>query len=119
MASTKEIGNKAEEIACDFLKKKRYKIIDKNWRAGRLGEVDIITIDTKTKELVFVEVKSRRTSTLHAKELITEKKKVKLTLVAKAYLNYKKLFNSKCRFDVVAIKLGENSSLIEHIRHAF
>ena len=46
---------KAENIACDFLKKKGYRILERNYRT-RYGEIDIIARDGK--EIVFVEVKS-------------------------------------------------------------
>ncbi|PLV59008.1 YraN family protein [Thermotoga sp. KOL6] len=46
---------KAEDTACDFLKKKGYKILARNFRT-RYGEIDIVARDGK--EIVFVEVKS-------------------------------------------------------------
>src|SRR3989344_4381790 len=49
-------AQKGENIACEFLKKKGYKIIERNFRKG-YGEIDIIAIKDKT--LVFVEVKTR------------------------------------------------------------
>lgn len=53
----KSLGNKGEEIATNFLIEKGYKIIDRNFRAS-VGEIDIIAKDKK--EIVFVEVKTRR-----------------------------------------------------------
>lgn len=54
--STRAIGNKAEDLACDFLKKKGYKILERNFLI-RGGEIDIIAKDNEF--LVFVEVKAR------------------------------------------------------------
>ena len=52
-----KIGKKGEDLAVKFLKKKSYKIIERNFRAGKYGEIDIIAKDKD--ELVFVEVKTK------------------------------------------------------------
>lgn len=49
-------GNYGEELACRFLKKNGYKILERNYRI-RGGEIDIVAKDKDT--LVFVEVKTR------------------------------------------------------------
>ncbi|MDE6967228.1 MAG: YraN family protein, partial [Clostridia bacterium] len=54
--NTKNIGNKGEDIAAAYLKRKGYKIVDRNvYIAG--GELDIVAVDNNI--LVFVEVKMR------------------------------------------------------------
>lgn len=47
-------GQEFEDKAIEYLKKKKYKILNRNYRT-RLGEIDIIVI--KDKNLVFIEVK--------------------------------------------------------------
>ncbi len=47
----KEIGNLGENIAEDYLKRKGYVILDKNFEC-RQGEIDIIALDKK--EIVFI-----------------------------------------------------------------
>lgn len=54
--STRFIGNKAEDLACDFLKKHGYKILERNFLI-RGGEIDIIAREKDI--LVFIEVKAR------------------------------------------------------------
>ncbi len=49
-------GNKGEDLACEYLKKNRYKILERNFRI-RGGEIDIVARDGEY--LVFVEVKAR------------------------------------------------------------
>ena len=51
----KSLGKKGEELACDFLKSRGQKIVEKNWRSGHL-EVDIIS--ENDEGLHFVEVKT-------------------------------------------------------------
>lgn len=50
------VGNHGEEIACQYLKKLGFKILERNYRI-RGGEIDIVARDKDT--LVFVEVKTR------------------------------------------------------------
>jgi len=57
MTSNAEIGQLGENIAAKYLKRHGYKIIDRNFRSRRWGEIDIVA--TKDDTLVFVEVKAR------------------------------------------------------------
>lgn len=50
------IGNRGEDIACRYLQKQGYEILEKNYRI-RGGEIDIVARDKEY--LVFVEVKTR------------------------------------------------------------
>lgn len=51
-------GNFAEGIAISFLKKKKFRVLKTNYQY-RGGELDIIAFDKESKELVFVEVRSK------------------------------------------------------------
>ena len=50
-------GKYGEELAAEFLIKSGYKIIDKNYKFSRYGEIDIIALEKDT--LCFIEVKTR------------------------------------------------------------
>ena len=54
------VGKKGEELACEYLAKQGYKILEKNKRFSRFSEIDIIALDKNT--LVFCEVKTRKTT---------------------------------------------------------
>lgn len=56
MSNNKSTGNYGENLACEYLKKLGYKILERNYRI-RGGEIDIVAKDHDY--LVFVEVKSR------------------------------------------------------------
>jgi putative endonuclease len=111
------VGIKGEEIACEYLKKKGYKIIDRNFRKG-YGEIDIIAIFNQI--LVFIEVKTRTTDLYGgAKEAIAYYKLKSLIKTAQFY----KLLNPKLpdalRIDAVFVTLSSNNQLenIEHIEN--
>jgi len=58
--NNREFGAKGEDLACEYLKKNGYEIIERNKHFSKLCEVDIIAkIKNKT---VFVEVKTRKTN---------------------------------------------------------
>jgi putative endonuclease len=49
-------GNYGETLACEYLRSRGYKIIERNYRI-RGGEIDIVAMDKEY--LVFIEVKAR------------------------------------------------------------
>ena len=53
--NTRQTGNVYEQMAADYLEKQGMRILERNFRRGRNGEIDIIGRDGKY--LVFVEVK--------------------------------------------------------------
>ena len=59
IVNTREIGNKYEDKSVETLVKEAYRILERNYQ-NRFGEIDIIA--EKNKELVFIEVKYRKTS---------------------------------------------------------
>lgn len=119
MTISHHLGKAGEKIAYEYLKKNNFSVVTQNWRSGKYGEIDIVAKDNGTKELVFIEVKSRATSLNDAKELVTKKKQMQLYKLAKSYLHLFNAENSACRFDVIAIKISERGKAIEHIKNAF
>ncbi len=113
----KELGRRGEEVASRFLKKKGYRIIEKNY-ACKMGEMDIIA---KEKDaLVFIEVKTRTSREFGPPQLaVNTRKQRQLSKVALNYLNEKRLRDVKARFDVVAIVFEGGKEEIELIQDAF
>ena len=108
-------GKVGEETAVEFLKRKKYKIIDRNVKTP-CGEIDIIS--TVKDTYVFVEVKSRKTDKFGLpQESVTPYKQNRLRRSALFYLQAKDALDSKCRFDVIAII--ESKGDITHIENAF
>ena len=52
-------GDRFEQLAADYLADHGYLIIERNWHAGRYGELDIVCLSADQQTLVFVEVKGR------------------------------------------------------------
>ena len=52
------IGKLGEDISCNYLEKSNYSIIERNF-CCRDGEIDIIAYDNNSREIVFIEVKTR------------------------------------------------------------
>jgi putative endonuclease len=108
-------GNKGEHIAEKYLKKNGYTILEKNYLVRR-GEIDIIA-HSKEKELVFVEVKTRKTSSFgSAIEGVSTAKIKRLIAAAYSYLKEHHLEESDFRIDVIGIDFP--GPKIEHIKNA-
>jgi putative endonuclease len=120
MKSTKNkrlLGEKAEEQACDLLISKGYKLIKKNFHAGKLGEIDLIMENDNC--IVFVEVKFSSSGEFglpHYK--INKKKQKQILLVAEIFLSQYSTIKD-CRLDAVLIYPNGNQEIMEHIEDAF
>ena len=110
-------GNKGEKIAADFLKKNGYRIIDKNFRCP-LGEIDIVAREKST--IVFVEVKTRKSSELgYPEQAVGIKKQKKMSRLALWFMQKKKIIDAGARFDVVAITMLSSGNEIKLFKNAF
>jgi putative endonuclease len=110
-------GKAGEDLAVQYLQQSGLKILERNYRFER-GEIDIVAEDGE--ELVFVEVKARRSNTFGAPEdAVTEEKQKQVYAVADGYLFEHSIDDRPCRFDVVAIEFRNERDEIRHIRNAF
>lgn len=119
--STWDFGKEGEDLAEKLLRTKNYSIIDRNYRYGKTGEIDIIAEDTETQQLVFVEVKSRKNLEFGDPVFaITKNKMAQLKKIAVAYLYDKEIKEIDCRFDVVTVLFrGKIKPEIKHYVNAF
>jgi putative endonuclease len=117
-SSNRRIQGKAgEDLAAKFLERNGLKIIERNYRFER-GEIDLIA--EEGDELVFVEVKARRSMMFGTpEEAVTEEKQKQVHAIADGYLFEHDIDNRPCRFDVVAIEFKHGKAEIRHIRDAF
>ncbi len=116
MSDKSEFG---EELAARHLAQQGYRIVERNWRAGTTGEVDIIAYDGPV--LAFIEVKARFNDSFGPPQsAITRHKQSQLARVAKRYLYQQALYGTvDCRFDVVGITFDQGQPVIELDKDAF
>jgi len=115
LTEKRKFGDKGEEIAEEFLKKKKYKILEKNYLI-RQGEIDIVALSPE-KEIVFVEVKTRKNTTFgSAVEGISSNKAKRLIMAAYSYLKKNNWEQRDFRIDVIGIQYP--GPTIEHILSA-
>ena len=101
----KWIGKIGENIATKFLKQKGYEILDVNARTP-FGEIDIVARRKDT--MIFVEVKTRITSSLGPPFLsVTRSKQRHLIRNALCYLKRRGRVDSDWRIDVISVKLND------------
>lgn len=118
MSTTKEIGDRSEAHAAEYLKKKGYKLLEKNYRYKR-GEIDLIMQFNKT--IIFVEVKSRKNAKFgYPEEFVNDKKAEMIRTTAEAY-TFEEEWNGMIRFDIVSIIHNDDGSVneIEHLEDSF
>lgn len=117
MASHNDLGFKGEAIAKTFLEENGYEILDENWVHGK-AEIDLIVY--LNKKIIFVEVKTRTSTSFGMPEdFVTEAKQKQMDLAANEYIE---LMNHKgeIRFDIVSVLFDkQNNYTINHIEDAF
>jgi len=113
-----ELGRKGEDVAAKELKRRGYKVVDRNVVLAE-GEIDLIA--REGGQVVFVEVKTRSSDRFGApQEAVDRTKQRRLTLLASRWLKKQGLSQSPARFDVVSVRLGKGEKpQVEIFRNAF
>jgi len=118
----RKTGSIFEQAAADYLVRHGYRILERNYRFRRFGEVDIIA--GTDGFICFVEVKSRKNTVFGTPaEGVTPKKKKRIIFVASQYIsNNANLFKDKsARFDVIEVYVDNHRNIksMNHIENAF
>lgn len=115
--SSKEKGDRGEELALAFLRRRGFRIAETGYRHGR-GEIDIVAYDGDV--LVFCEVKARTNDQFGEPEYgVTRRKQLQIRKVAEAYLFEHGIRDHACRFDVVAVRFSGEKTIVRYLRNAF
>lgn len=110
-------GLTGQQYAEDFLLKKGYRIMARNYRI-KTGEVDIVVKDGEY--IVFVEVKFRKNLNYGLpREAVGGAKQRRIINTAMHYLTRHHLMESDVRFDVVEVLEQHEKLYISHIENAF
>ncbi|MFQ5465099.1 MAG: YraN family protein [Thermodesulfobacteriota bacterium] len=113
----KIFGDRGEEIAARLLKKRGYRILERNYRC-RYGEIDLVARDGRT--IAFVEVKARRNTDFGAPaDAVGNKKRLNMARASSNYLVERGLADHPARFDVVSILTEGGVATAELIKDAF
>ena len=116
MSSHHILGRLGEQHAVKFLLDLDYKILETNYRYGRL-EADIIAFVNNT--LVIIEVKTRSNNYFgEPQAFVTKDKQQHMITLSNHYIELNNL-NFEVRFDIIAILKTNSGFKIEHIEDAF
>lgn len=117
MGKYKQIGKKGEILAYEYLKVRKYSILEQNYKYEK-KEIDLIA--TKNGLLIFIEVKTRSHHLFgYPEEAVDETKQASIKEVALQYqLDHPQYL--EVRFDIISITLPKNKAPeILHIKDAF
>lgn len=115
----KVTGNRGEGLATEYLQKKGYEILERNYRS-KWGEVDIIaktkseTRNSKDEVVVFVEVKTKTTDRYGEPwEMVSHWKIEQVKRMGEVWCR-EFGWEGRVRVDVVGVYLDEEEPRIEH-----
>lgn len=117
MAEHNDFGNLAEDLAVEYLEKKNYRIIARNFRYQK-AEIDIVA---EFDDLIVVtEVKARSYNTLIEPQEAVTKKKIKSIVMCTDFFMQDKTIDKEVRFDIITVLPDEKGVLqLTHIQDAF
>ena len=113
----KKLGKKGEDLVEQYLRKNEYKIRERNFSC-RFGEIDIIA--EKDKEIVFIEVKTRKSFYFgEPEESIDRRKQKKIMRTAEKYIQENKLYEHFVRIDAIFVVFNQKGKItIKHLKNA-
>ena len=114
------IGAWGDTQAAKYLKKKGFRIVERNWSC-RFGEIDLIAANRT--DLAFVEVKLRKSDAFaRAAEFVDWHKQNRVRMAAELWLSLHET-ELQPRFDVIEIYAPEGEAtkkpVINHLEDAF
>ena len=109
-------GKYGEELACEYLKKLNYIIIERNFSCYQ-GEIDIVSKDTCKNELVFTEVKTRTNFQYGSPiDAVDKNKQRHLFKACQFYLYKHNIYHLFVRIDVIEVFIRNNIPYIRHVK---
>ncbi|UCF71317.1 MAG: YraN family protein [candidate division WOR-3 bacterium] len=116
--SKTSLGIAGENLAKEYLKQKKYNILDHNFRC-RFGEIDLVA--RKDKAFHFIEVKYRRSVDYGLpQEAVVRRKQQRVRNTALIWLKRRHLpLDTEIHFDVLAITELAGKMKYEYIEDAF
>ncbi len=117
MSKQSELGKLGEQLAAEFLRKKKYTILQQNFVWDK-AEVDII-VTNNTNKIIFVEVKTRESPYLSDPALMVPMKKQRQIIKAADAFMKEHPEDLSAQFDIISIVTNSKYTKIEHYEEAF
>ena len=114
--SSGKLGLEGEKAARKYLESLGYQLLEANWRFQKY-EVDIIARDGD--QMVFIEVKTRRTDEFGEPELFVTPAQQKRIVTAADHYIQKGDITLHSRFDILSILPDSEGFSIKHLKEAF
>lgn len=120
------LGAHGEQLASDHLERAGYRVLERNARCGRLGELDIVAVGRRS--VVFCEVKTRVHGTTAGPDgpldAIGPAKRARLRRLAAEWLRTRPQPPAAppwIRFDAIGVTLDRSGALLalDHVEDAF
>jgi putative endonuclease len=111
-----------EDIAARHLREKGYRILGQRVHVGRKDEFDIIARDLSHNQIVFVEVKTRKSEGYGRPiSAVNKAKRLRMSRAAVRYLKNTKARDPMFRFDVIEVvgEMGDETPKLTHTESAF
>jgi putative endonuclease len=119
------LGAHGEQLAAEHLVRAGYRVVERNARCGRVGELDIVAVDGRN--VVFCEVKTRIRGTTAGPagplDAIGPAKRRRLRHLAAEWLRTRPMAAGRpwIRFDAIGVTVDRSGRLIalDHVEDAF
>jgi putative endonuclease len=106
-----ELGRRGEALAAAAYEQRGYRIVARNWRSGRAGELDLVL--TTRRVLVVCEVKTRSSVAFGVPaEAVDWRKQARIRGLTLAYVAAHDIRPATIRFDVASV-IGDEVEIIE------
>ena len=113
-SDSQKIGELGEDVACKFLMKQGYSILERNY-TRKWGEIDVIAI--KNGKYYFIEVKSTQVDSIDSVTHVTNRpednmhawKLKRLSRTVQTYLIHNRIGNTPWQFDLLVVYLDINN----------
>ena len=111
-----ETGRKGEEIAAEWLERRGFRVLERNWRCGH-KEVDLVVESERAVHIVEVKTLTPPLQALPA-EKVDARKRARLVAAARRLIAERHI-EREVQFDVVAVILGGDEPKVDYIPEAF
>jgi putative endonuclease len=117
MDARRSLAREGEELACEMLRRRGFRIEDRNFRC-RGGEIDVVA--SRRGTLVFCEVKTRASLRWgEPAESVGHTKQTRLRHAAAAWCRTRRRTASDIRFDVISVLKDAGGTRVQWLRDAF